>query len=231
MGSNFGGGSPLLMDESDEPKVQENGSHNTHATSLRSFKQELEDTQRSLLVLQLENGELLQSVHSKQKEVESCREDANAREAEHGKKIESLKNEIKCLRLRLEDRSMWTMVGEKVQRYLKLSRPPRLVFCNSILRGARGKELKILKISRKETIWNLSKYRARMACLDSRYKKVTLKKKQLEREAKSFRKNIARLSQTEKLYKAQVCVICKSIMYIVLDFLPLVSQTLIMKCL
>jgi hypothetical protein len=218
MGNNFEGGSPLLMDDSDESKVQENGANSTDDVLLRSCKQELEDTQRSLLVLQLENGELLQSVHSKQKEVESCREDANAREAEHAKEIESLNNEMKSLKLRLEDRSVATRVGERVQKFLKLSRPPRLIFCNSILRGARGKELKILKTYRKETIWNLSKYRARMACLDSRCKNTTLKKKQLEREAKSFRKTIARLSRIEKLYKAQVCVMCKNIMFLLFGF-------------
>ena len=206
------------MEDSDESKVQENGANNIDAVLLRSCKQELEDTQRSLLVLQLENGELLRSVHNKQKEVDSCREDANAREAEHAKEIEYLNNEMKSLKLRLEDRSVATMVGERVQRYLKLSRPPRLIFCNSILRGARGKELKVLKTYRKERIWNLSKYRARMACLDSRCKNATLKKKQLEREAKSFRKTIARLSRIEKLYQAQVRDMCKSIMYILYGY-------------
>ena len=81
---------------------------------------------------------------------------------------------------------MLEIVGERVQRYLKLSRPPRLIFSNSVLRGGRDKELKTLRRNRYQNIWNISKYRARMVCLDSRYRDAILKKKQLEREAKKF---------------------------------------------
>eukprot|EP00890_Picochlorum_soloecismus_P004508 jgi/Picsp_1/5058/NSC_02421-R1_---NA--- len=203
MGSNVEVGSKLQTDDIDVPKFRGNGLEVTGFGLMKSYEQELEDTERSLLVLQLENGDLLQAVHNKQKEVETCRENADTREAEHGKEMISLKNEIKSLKRRLEDRSMAEIVGERIQKYLKLSRPPRLIFCNSILRGTRDKELKILRRHRSRKIWNLSKYRARMMCLDSRYRNAILKKKQLEKEAKNFRKSIARLSRIERLYKTQ----------------------------
>lgn len=208
-------GSQLLMDDIVAHKVQRNESETTNSGLLKSYEQELEDTQRSLLVLQLENGELLQSVHDKQKEVDTCREDAVSREIEHRKEIESLEKDIYCLKLKLEHRSMLEIVGERVQRYLKLSRPPRLIFSNSVLRGGRDKELKTLRRNRYQNIWNISKYRARMVCLDSRYRDAILKKKQLEREAKKFRKSIAKLSQIERLYKTQVCIMKASFINLV----------------